>query len=356
MVKVLLVGNNLDVKGGISSVINQILKHDWISDGVNLRFVPTYNGGHLLYKLFYFAKSYFKIKRILKRKETDVCHIHMAYGGSFYRKYFIHRLCIKYGIKDIIHLHGSTFKDWYLASRKKVKKQVTSLISNCSAFLVLGEKWRAFIESISNRAKVIVLPNSVSNQKEKVSFSPEMKYLYLGVLIKRKGLDDLIDSLIELKNTQQIYNKTFIIAGTGNQEQLLRKRVVANNLSNYVVFTGWVDGERKKDLLKHSQVLILPSYNEGLPVAILEAMSFGMPIISTNVGDIESAVENNVNGFIFNPGDKQKMIEAIVRISEKATFIKFSKKSKELFCSNFSEDVFFENLGKLYLEFDITNE
>ena len=83
--RVLLVGNDPSVKGGITSVITQILSHDWESENIDMTFIPTYIETNTVNKVLYYIKAYIKIRRLLKNKKIDVVHIHMSYRGSFYR-------------------------------------------------------------------------------------------------------------------------------------------------------------------------------------------------------------------------------------------------------------------------------
>ncbi|HPI00393.1 MAG TPA: glycosyltransferase, partial [Chitinophagaceae bacterium] len=92
------------------------------------------------------------------------------------------------------------------------------------------------------------------------------------------------------------------IGGDGDVKKLL-KIIQENDLRNIVEYLGWVSNNEKNNLLLHSDIYMLPSYAEGLPVSILEAMSYGMPIISTNVGGIPEIVKHQYNGLLFQPGD-----------------------------------------------------
>lgn len=95
MIKVLMIGNDSSVHGGITSVITQLLKHDWKKENVQMDFIPTYVDRNLFLKFCFFIYSYFRIKKYLKIKRPDIVHIHMSYKGSFYRAYLIHKLCIR---------------------------------------------------------------------------------------------------------------------------------------------------------------------------------------------------------------------------------------------------------------------
>ena len=110
--KVLMLGNDPSVKGGITSVISQLLAHDWNSEGIDMKFIPTYVETNNVRKILFFAKALRRINKELKTNKPDVVHMHMSYKGSFTRKFFLHKLCKKNNIPDIIHLHGSEFKKW----------------------------------------------------------------------------------------------------------------------------------------------------------------------------------------------------------------------------------------------------
>src|SRR5690606_121092 len=102
----------------------------------------------------------------------------------------------------------------------------------------------------------------------------------------------------------------------------LRNYIENENLSDIVEYVGWVDGQKKNDLLLQCNVLILPSYNEGLPISILEAMSYGKAIIATTVGGIPEIVSDNENGFLFTPGDKETLAFLIKKFTTDPELIK----------------------------------
>ena len=114
--RVLMVGNHPSAKGGITSVISQLLAHDWDADGIEMRFIPTYIEAGALKKSLFFAAAYVRICGEMLFHRPDVVHMHMSYKGSFRRKYLIHKLCRRFGVRDVVHLHGSEFQKWYDAS------------------------------------------------------------------------------------------------------------------------------------------------------------------------------------------------------------------------------------------------
>lgn len=348
--KVLMVGNDPSVKGGITSVITQLIAHDWLSDGIEMKFIPTYIESNPIKKVIFFLGSYIKIRKCLKNWKPDVVHIHMSYRGSFARKYLIHKLCHRHNIPDVIHLHGSEFEKWYLKLNVRKQKQVKRLLKECNALIVLGDKWNAAIKEIEPEAKTVVVSNTVAIPKTIAKWDDNpFKVLFLGVLIERKGVTDLLKSMRKLKDTGRINHIKFTIAGSGSEEEKLKKLRDELEVSDIAEFVGWIDGNKKKKLLETSQLLVLPSYNEGLPVAILEAISYGLPVVASDVGDISSAVHDSKNGYLITPGDVDALSEAIQKVAENMNiFESMSQYSRKLAEDRFSDNQYFETLRDCY--------
>lgn len=350
MTKVLMVGNSQSVKGGITTVIEQFLSYDWNSHDINFKFIPTYKDNNNLVKILFFIYSYTKILFYIVFKKPDVVHIHMSYKGSFNRAKMIHDLCDFFRIKVIVHLHGSEFKSWYDKCSDKKQNIIKKFIRGSYKFIVLGNEWKERIISIEPNANVVVVNNTVSIPK-KSTFYPDdkLRFLFLGVLIKRKGVHDLLEAINRIPR-EKLNNVEFIIAGTGDEELNLLNKSKKYNLEKYVNFIGWTDKEKKWQLLQECQCMILPSYNEGLPMAILEAMSYGMPIIATKVGDIPEAVNDNFNGYLFNAGDIESLKQIIINFINlnKNEWNRMSSNSKELATEKFSSDNYFEKFKKMY--------
>ena len=294
-------------------------------------------------------KAQKRLKKLLKEDEFDIIHIHMSYKGSFYRKYYVTKLCKKYGKKVIVHLHGSEFKDFYNNGDQKRKSMIVELFTITDCTIVLGEQWKQFINKIAPQSNVVVINNAVHipeiGEKEE---SQERVLLFLGALIKRKGMQDLLKALNKMQQNG-INGWHMLIAGSGEEEVALKEYVKKNSLEEQVEFLGWINKDKKNDLLMKSDVLILPSYNEGLPMAILEAMSYGLAIVSTDVGSINEAVNNGLNGYVYNPGDVEALERIITKlVADDELWKKQSRESRRICIEKFSEDTMFARIDKIW--------
>ncbi len=347
-IRVLMCGSDRREKGGMNSVIDQLMNHSWGND-FEFSYLATHISGNAIKKSMFFAKGYLKLIGLIRNNMFDIIHIHMSYKGSFYRKYYVSKLCKKYGRKVIIHLHGSEFKDFYNNGSEKLKKQIEELFSLVDCTIVLGINWKQFIEKIAPKANVIIINNAIRipDLSAKIENTTPV-LLFLGALIKRKGVIELLQAIKELSD-KGIDNFRLLIAGAGEEEATLKKYVIDNQLNSRVEFLGWITNEEKTDILKKADILILPSHNEGLPIAILEAMVYSLPVISTKVGSISEAVIDGKNGYLVSPGDVNMLAEKIEVITTNEDIWKQqSIESRKIAESKFSEDVFLSKIKHLY--------
>ena len=136
--------------------------------------------------------------------------------------------------------------------------------------------------------------------------------LFMGLLVKEKGIYDLLD-VIAVHHEELSHLIKLHIGGNGDVASLLRY-IKEHELNDCVIYEGWVSGEKKSRLLSQCDIYVLPSYIEGLPLSILEAMSYGCPIMATEVGGIPEIVWNGKNGFLIKPGDKNGMYDRLSRL------------------------------------------
>ena len=289
-------------KGGIAQVVNTysgmypIFNH-----------VATVNSGLFPKKVLIVIVAILKFLYFCLFKDIRIVHIHGASNNSFRRKrvfIYIAKIMRK---RIVYHIHGAEYKEFYLRNSSSVE----SVFSKVDVVVALSESWRLFFEGQAGHSKVRVIENVVSPPVYSMFESDGLvHFLFLGELGKRKGVYDLLEAISEIRST--LANKAkFHIGGNGEVKEIER-RIQQLDLEGLVTFEGWVSGEKKIQLLSLADVYILPSYNEGLPVSILEAMSYRLPIISTPVGGIPEVVKQGENGFLIKPGDKSAIAEAIL--------------------------------------------
>ncbi|MFY0761454.1 glycosyltransferase family 4 protein [Metabacillus dongyingensis] len=350
--KILMVGPTLKLKGGISSVLSNYFsyKNEFNDKQAEIDGFNSINTKNKLTQMLAFPSILAQF--FIKIKDYDIIHIHVSSYGSFIRKNILAKICKINKKPYVVHLHGSEFKLFYNNSSKKRKNSIKVFFDSASKIIVLGEEWKQFIGGIVDDSNKIYVLNNAVPLPERQSYEKKVnnKKLilgFLGQIGERKGIFDLINSVDSFSNEVEI---ELLIAGNGEQE-LLQKKILAANNKHRFINMGWINNLERQNFLNSIDVLVLPSYNEGLPMSILEAMSYKKPIISTNVGSIEEAVLNDINGFIINPGNQEQLSQAIYKfLNNPAIIEEFGSKSIKIFVEKFLLQTHIDKLCTLYRE------
>jgi glycosyltransferase involved in cell wall biosynthesis len=311
---VIIIGPSVQrTKGGIASVIQGFTESNAKEYGYHLEHFISHVEGRAIEKLSYFLKCFVKI---LFTSKIALVHIHTACDASFYRKAIFALVCHLRGIPVIMHIHGADFDSFYLNANALVKTLIKKSLKGCNVVIVLSAYWKEFFESKLALNNIVILFNAVNVDAFKDCFtSPQniSAFLFLGRLGERKGIYDLIKAIDILINQEHLTQLQFYFAGDGDVAEV--KKIISQlNLNEYVKVLGWADDKLKKDLFLKVDTVVLPSYNEGLPVALLEAMAAGKIILSTPVGGIPDLVKEGNNGFLVAPGDVNALVQNIIRI------------------------------------------
>lgn len=346
--KILMVGPHKDkVKGGISTVIKGYYDSQLFNQ-YNLMLISTVIDGCKLFKLLWFIVSYFKMLIFLVFFNIDIVHIHIASRKSFYRKSFYIKLARLFRRKIILHMHGGEFDTFYWKEcNNKKRRKITKILNMSDVIIALGESWKKKISQYCS-VDVRVVYNSVEANGYNPYNTNSKNVLFLGRLEKEKGIFDLIEAAQYVIKEEKDIN--FILAGNGDLHSIMEV-IEAKKLSNNFKVLGWVNSNEVKKLLKDSIAYVLPSYNEGMPMSILEAMSFGIPVVSTDVGSIPEIIKQGFNGFTINPGDIWELANSILYISRNYNErIKISNNNFNEASGKYSSEVNYKTLLSIYQE------
>jgi glycosyltransferase involved in cell wall biosynthesis len=297
-------------KGGIATVVNSLSNHY-----ETFNYIASTRSKNPFIMLYYFGACVFGLIYYILIKRIRIVHIHGASYGSFVRKMILINICVFFNIKTIYHIHGGNFHLFY----RKFNKYgiIKRTINKVDVLITLSNNGKDYFSSITNERKIFILGNMVANANFSRNYSEcrsKLNFLFLGRIADHKGIFDLLDVIRDNKN--HLKDKFILYVGGDGETEKLVKLIEKYEIQHLVKFEGWVSGEQRRDLLITCDVHILPSYNETFGMSNLEAMSYGMPIISTTVGGIPEVVSNNKNGFLIEPGDKKKMMEFITYFIE----------------------------------------
>ena len=341
---ILQVGPSLKDKGGMVTVMQSIMNSN-ILKKYNIIHIPTYIYGKK-FSLFFISILKIIFYKIIYR--VELVHVHMASYGSFYRKSIIISICKILHLKVVLHCHGACFEKFYNSVKPSKKEYIKKTFAKAEKVIVLSESWKDFFKTIVDENKIIVMYNSVNVPKEenKDNLNNVPTGLFLGRIGERKGAYDLIEVVKKL--TQEGIKLKMIMAGDGEIDKA-KEIIKKENLEDIIEVLGWIDSDKRQEYLKKSDFYILPSYDEGMPMSVLEAMSYSLPVITTDVGGIPEMIQNEENGILVKPGDNEAIEKAIKKILENDNLRReLSQNAYKTILDKFNFEKYEESLASLY--------
>ncbi len=305
-----------DVKGGIASVTNGYYGSS-LEEKYDIRYVESYCDGSQFKKFIKVLKGLWEYRRILRDFKPELVHMHTSFGPSFYRLQPFLSMAKRRGVPVVDHCHGADFDTFYVNASEKKKRLVRKVFSKFDTVIVLSREWKEKFTPVVPKDRLVVVHNyckpKTSEQLEgwlEDRFAKK-QVVFLGEIGKRKGGFDF--AVIILNTAKKLPGVRFVLCGDGAKEDVEKiKAEIEKKCSGIdVSFPGWVRDDAKDRVLVESSVFMLPSYHEGQPMSILDAMAYGLPIVSTEVGGIPQQVKNGVNGILTKSGDPLATAEAI---------------------------------------------
>jgi glycosyltransferase involved in cell wall biosynthesis len=303
---VLMVGPGPHVRGGITAVI-AAYKQSQIWKDYSFTWLSTYDDRGPIRKIVAALRAYLLGPSLISR--ADIVHVHGVFRKSFIRKLPLILLAKAMRKRVIYHVHAATLEGAFNGPVAPLIRWTLALVDKVIA---ISPGWAASIQSQCPRASIATLLNPViipAKDNLQQTERNEPRILFLGKLEPRKGFRDLLMAMPGV--LAAVPAAKLVFAGDGDIESA---RMLAADLgiSSSVALLGFVRGEDKTRELRSSSVVCLPSYDEGMPVALLEAMSRGIPVVATTAGGIPELVHSGKNGLLVSPGDVQGLTRAIV--------------------------------------------
>ncbi len=334
-------------RGGIGALLEVYARH--IPD---FNFIATYSGGSPLRIIVLYIYAWLRlVNKLLWSRHIKILHIHTASRGSFLRKSALVLTGKLFGRKVILHIHGGGFHNFYARARF-LRPYIRFVLKKTDLVICLSEKWRQYYMAEFGMKRLEVVNNVIEHPLDPPSVSPasngRVNLLFLGLICDSKGVFDLLD-VVARSRTLVDGRITVTIAGNGETErlqQLIRER----HPDGEVEFAGWVNGVQKAALLHSCDIYVLPSYNEGLPISILEAISYGKPIIATPVGGVPEIVRPGFNGWLVEPGNGsalQSVLQEVADENNRAMLKEYGLNSLSL-AKTYTPESVFSSLDRLY--------
>ena len=313
---VIVVTPALDAKGGISRV-NALYQRIGLfgahENGLEVRVHPSTIDGGIA------AKTRFTAWQLLRFALTPlprgaIVHLHASWHSSFWRKMAYAWISWLKQARVLLHVHPTYFMDFYEGSGPLCQRAIRATIRRCQASIVLTEEMASRFRALIPNSRVYVLPNPVDLDEFRAQPVPQRDpatVVFLGWFVPGKGAYDLLEALARMHDRRPGLRAVF---GGYKREDQLRERVRTLGLAETVKVAGWLG---RADVVRHLQtctLLALPTYSEGIPMVLLEAMACGTPVVTCPVGGIPAVARDGRNALFVQPGDIEGLAAAIERL------------------------------------------
>jgi glycosyltransferase involved in cell wall biosynthesis len=249
-------------------------------------------------------------------------HVHTSSYGSVVRESMLAALARVLRRKVIVQIHGLQLGALHNGAGRTTTSAIARMLTSADLVIAPSAAWRTRLARVAPQARIRILPNPVVTTDfaalaEGRPGVPEGggNVLFLGAFSKRKGIYDLIDAMAAVVRERP--NALFELGGDQDVDEVGRL-IEQRELSENVRMLAWVRGGEKLATFARAHVYVLPSYHEGLPISVLEAMAAGLPVVTTPVGGIPEVVRDGVNGLVVTPGDVRSLAASILKLLDDA--------------------------------------
>ena len=347
---ILIVHNFYKIPGGEDSVVKneiELLKmhghnvYTYFKDNKDISTSGIFNKIKLFKNTIFNRTIKKEIQTVIKENNIDIVHCHNTFplispsiykyakqmgckvfqtihnfrflcaSADFVRNECICQDCINKGMKCALknkcyHNSFSQTLSWYKLQKNFRRKKLYKYVDK---FICLTEFNKKILSNIIPNEKIVVKPNFSFFERIDDSSKDKTQFLYIGRIEKIKGIQTLID-VFDKENMPKL-----VICGTGNDFEYFKNNIKESN----IVFKGFCNKEKLYKELDKSIALIVPSnWYEGFPMTIAEAMSFGVPVIARNIGNLPYIVKDNETGLLFNTNEELSgLVSYLNSLSEK---------------------------------------
>lgn len=295
--RVLIVGQAPGAPGGIASV--QRLHEAALRrrDDVAVTVVVTFDESGPLRRLRLLLSGLLRATALVLAGRVDVVDLHVSKGLSVLRKGLLVAVARARGVPTVLHAHAGAFAEWFDALPRPARALVAAVLRP-DRMVVLSEEAREVYRTRLHLPpeRLVVAANPVEWPDAVPDRDPggPVEAVFLGRLVDRKGVFDLLEGLALVPaDARKRLHAT--LAGHGDADAV-RHRVVELGLSDLVEVRTWLGPAERDALLGRAQLLVLPSWWEALPMAVLEAMAWAVTPVVTPVGGLVGLVRDGENG------------------------------------------------------------
>ena len=335
----------------VGEYLLQAQKSEVPPEAAELRALETRGAAGALFSLWVLTTALIKIMRGRLSGQLVGVHVNMAERLSIVRKGAVIVLSRALGIPVVLHLHAAELHHSYPRLPGPLQAMTRWVFSLPASCVVLGTAAQRFVvdELRVPSSRVEIVFNGVpapTAARRMVKENAVRRLLFVGNLSERKGVTDLLKALSS--PGFEDLPLELVLAGDGDIRSY-QDKANALGLEKKVRFTGWVGQGEVAELMAQADVLVLPSYDEGLPLVILEALGNGVAVVCTPVGEIPSVLQHGVTACFVEPGDVNGLAAALQGLLRRPELVQtLEENGKALYEQKFSLSRFFFNIAQIH--------
>ncbi len=316
-----------------------------------LRALDTRGGANALYSFWVLATALAKLVRGRLSGELAGVHVNMAERLSLFRKSAVIVMCRVLGLPVVLHLHAAQLHHFYRGLPRPLQALTRWVFSLPASCVVLGNAARRFVVDElgvpEDRVEIVINGVPEPTEARRIPVAGGMqRILFVGNLSERKGVSDLLQAL-----ALPGFDRTrleVVIAGGGDVEAYQAKARQLG-VDSFVQFSGWSDQRKVAQLMARADILVLASYDEGLPLVILEALANGVAVVCSPVGEIPSVLTDRLNARFVHPGDLPGIAAGLQKVLQQPALREtLETNGRALYEQQFSLSRFFASVAAIH--------
>lgn len=316
-IRIIMTGPMPPNVGGMTTVLSD-LGESKLSDQVELVFFntakTTRQGRNFVEAVLSKLALWLKWIKLLKTRPKTIVHIHTCSGFTFFLDGVLVCLAKLCAVPVMLHVHGAKFDHFIDRLSPMLFSLARWICRRCEYIIVLSESWKTELSKRLGEQHFVVVENGVPTSlvySRTAQNTSLVNILFLGNLTERKGVLDLLAVMPEMDHA--------VLHLVGGEEQpgmieTVTQMLQDPKLKDKVKYHGVKYGQDKQRFLQDADIFVLPSYAEGLPISLLEAMAAGIPVIVSNVGGIPTVVTHEREGFLLTAGNRQELSTALDKL------------------------------------------
>jgi glycosyltransferase involved in cell wall biosynthesis len=357
-IKVVITSKDLDGDGGVVNFVRMLLSRLEVDVcATHLRVGERRRGEGSFIKVMRAIGDNGKLLRMVRRNGIQCLHVNPSMRWTpLARDGLLLVVGHAAGVRGrIVFFHGWDQVVWQRIRKSRILRALFQVVfSQATYIVVLGRCFRQELVDAGFPAERVVVLSTMfdgalfSNQAPKILERPPT-VLFMSRLVVEKGVYELVEAFRTVRRA--IPGARLVIAGDGPERAGLARAVNSHGLTEAVEFPGYIRGKRKAEVLRDADIFVLPTYGEGLPVALLEAMASGVAVAATATGGITDVLVDGEHGLLLPEVSADAVAQAVCRLlADKEMRSAMGQRNRELAWSRFEADVVTGALERIYVE------